>query len=117
MIVRKTTVIGIAFVAFYLVLLGGICEAVEVAIPLASFGIRLESETTIGLNVQLNDDDDGGIWDHKLSWSKVELTGNNASFKDPAVFGELRLSFAEDSKAVISKMLTLIDLVSKEGAT
>jgi hypothetical protein len=69
--------------------------AVEAAVPLASFGIEAMKGTVIGFNMQLNDDDDGDGPDHKLSWSVKELTGNNASFKDPSVFGELKITSAE----------------------
>jgi len=70
--------------------------AVEVAIPLDAFGIKLENGKTIGFNVKLNDDDDGGNMDHTLGWSKVERLGNNASFRNPSVFGELKFVSIEN---------------------
>lgn len=72
--------------------------AVEAAIPFASFVIKPVKETIIGFNIQLNDDDDGGYIDHKLSWSDVEREGTNASYRNPSVFGELKLSSIKELK-------------------
>ncbi len=74
--------------------------AVEAAIPLDTFEIQLADGVIIGFNVQLNDDDDGGSRDHKLSWSEVERAGVEDSHLNPGVFGELR--FVEASLAVSS---------------
>lgn len=63
--------------------------AMEIAVPLKVFGIELANGTVIGFNIQLNDDDDGGSYDHKLSWSKKEREGSEASWTNPSVFGEL----------------------------
>lgn len=65
---------------------------VEGAIPLDVFGIQLKESAVIGFNVQLNDDDDGGKTEHKLSWSNIEREGNTAAFRDPSVFGELKFT-------------------------
>jgi len=76
--------------------------AMEVAVPLAEFDIRLADGTVIGFNVQLNDDDDGGDRDHKQSWSKAELdSGVEGAYRDTSVWGELR--FVETSFAVSSQ--------------
>jgi len=63
--------------------------AMEVAVPLESFNIELDDGTVIGFNVQLNDDDDGGDRDHKLSWSEKEREGGETAYLNPSVFGEL----------------------------
>jgi hypothetical protein len=72
--------------------------AMEVAVPLDSFNIELDDGTVIGFNVQLNDDDDGGDVDHKLSWSEKEREGDETAYLDPSVFGELK--FLRDFLAV-----------------
>jgi endo-1,4-beta-xylanase len=69
--------------------------AVEVAIPLTFFKIPPKDGTVIGFNVQLNDDDDRDIRDHKLSWSKVELKGEESSYYNPSVFAELKFILAD----------------------
>jgi len=63
--------------------------AMEVAVPLESFNIELDDGTVIGFNVQLNDDDDGGDRDHKLSWSEKEREDGETAYFNPSVFGEL----------------------------
>jgi len=67
----------------------------EVAIPLDTFDIKPEVGTVIGFNIQLNDDDDGGGRDHKLSWSEKEREGSETAYFDPSVFGELKFIKAE----------------------
>lgn len=65
--------------------------AVEAAIPLAFFGIRLADGTVIGFNVHLNDDDDQGERDHWLGWSKTELADDvDTAYMNPSVFGQLK---------------------------
>lgn len=75
--------------------------ALEAAVPLDTFEIVLANGTVIGFNVQLNDDDDGGTRDHKLSWSEKEREGAEASYQDASVFGELK--FVEADLAVSAK--------------
>lgn len=63
--------------------------AVEAAIPFKPFKIKPLNGLVIGFNVQLNDDDDGGDRDHKLSWSEKERAGAEIAWQNPSVFGEL----------------------------
>jgi hypothetical protein len=72
--------------------------AIEAAISLDFFGIPSVEGTVIGFNVHFNDDDDWGDRDHKLCWSKTELAGDESSYFNPAVFGELR--FVSNSACV-----------------
>jgi len=65
--------------------------AVEAALPFEAWNIEYKDGNVIGFNVQLNDDDDGGGRDHKLSWSAAERASGEAAWKDPSVFGELKL--------------------------
>lgn len=72
--------------------------AMEIAVPLATYKIKLADGALIGFNVQLNDDDDNGERDHKLSWSEAERKGGETAYFDPSVFGELM--FRKDFLAV-----------------
>lgn len=65
--------------------------AMEIAIPFAFFGISPADGTMVGFNIQLNDDDDNGGRDHKLSWSAKEREGDESAWSDPSVFGTVEL--------------------------
>ena len=52
-------------------------------IPLAQVGIN--SNTPFGLNIEINDDDDGGNRDYKYSW--IGTPNLDISFRDPSTFG------------------------------
>lgn len=60
----------------------------EVAIPLSAVGIDPNPGATFGLDVHVNDDDDGGTRDHKLAWH----TAVDDSWFNPALFGVAALS-------------------------
>jgi oligosaccharide reducing-end xylanase len=75
--------------------------AMELAVPLARFGIKPADGVIIGFNVQLNDDDDKSGRDHKLSWSARERSGDESSYKDTSAFGDLK--FVSVSSAVSSE--------------
>ncbi|HEX28782.1 TPA: hypothetical protein ENG04_01730 [Candidatus Poribacteria bacterium] len=62
--------------------------AVEAALPLETWGIKLSDGLVIGFNTHLNDDDDKGPRDHKLIWSAKDVA--DRSWTDPSVFGELK---------------------------
>jgi len=72
--------------------------AMEVAVPLETFMIEIDEGVVIGFNIQLNDDDDGGTRDHKLSWSEKEREDVESAYTNPSVFGELM--FRRDFLAV-----------------
>jgi len=59
----------------------------EVAINVASAGIALDQ--MFGIEVQINEDDDGGDRDAKWSWA--ELTQEHRAYFDPSSFGEAML--------------------------
>jgi hypothetical protein len=61
--------------------------AIEAKIPLEKFGIVPENKSAVGFNIHINDDDNGGLRDHKLMWSAVEQAEGEQSFHNPAVFG------------------------------
>jgi hypothetical protein len=87
--------------------------AVEAAIPLETFDLKLENGAIIGFNVQLNDDDDKVDRDHKLSWSEVERAGTENSHLNPSVFGELKfietkLSGSGENKLAVKRGLIKI---------
>lgn len=64
---------------------------VEAEIPLETFGIDPVAQDGIGFNIHINDDDDGGIRDHKIMWSAAEQIDGEQSFHNPAVFGTLAI--------------------------
>ncbi len=55
----------------------------EISIDLASVGVNVG--TRIGLDVQINDDDDGGDRDSKWAWWSP--SGNDNAWRDPSLFG------------------------------
>lgn len=59
----------------------------EVAIPLSAVGLTSTPGTTFGLDVHVNDDDDGGARDHKLAWH----TTVDESWFTPSLFGHVTL--------------------------
>lgn len=63
--------------------------SVELAIPWSLLGTTASSGKTIGFDVGVNDDDDGGARDSQIVWSG---TANNS--QDPSGFGKLSLTGA-----------------------
>ncbi len=62
--------------------LGG--YSLELQIPWSSIGVQSVSENQkIGIEVQVNDDDDGGQRDHKLAWND----GTDNAWSNPSLFG------------------------------
>lgn len=61
---------------------------VEVAIPWWAVGAAWRKDRVFGLDVHVDDDDDGGTRDHKLTWSSVDDT----AWHRPDRFGRVRLS-------------------------
>lgn len=59
----------------------------EVAIPLASLNIDSASGEQFGIDIQISDDDDGGLVDNKIAWS---AEGKN-SWERPASFGTVTI--------------------------
>ena len=53
----------------------------------------------------MGDDDDNGDRDHKLGWSAAERVGDELSYINPSIFGELKFVTADlpDSLSVSSK--------------
>ncbi|MDH7598525.1 MAG: sugar-binding protein [Sedimentisphaerales bacterium] len=60
----------------------------EVCLPWTTLGVRPTPGTSIGLEVQVNDDDDGGDRDHKVGWNARQ---DNA-WEDPSTFGNAYLA-------------------------
>lgn len=58
-------------------------------IPLSTFGIKPSDGVAVGFNIHVNDDDDGGVRDHKLMWSIVEQEVGEGSYMNPSAFGTL----------------------------
>jgi hypothetical protein len=57
---------------------------VELAVPLKDRGLDVTKLNSVGFNIRLNDDDDGGERDHALTWSVADrqqrlTTGEGAS--------------------------------------
>ena len=79
---------------------------VEAAIPLQNdkWDIKLENGKTIGFNVHLNDDDDGGDRDHKLIWSLKDAA--DSSWQNTSVFGELKFVNAPLAVEPLNKLST-----------
>jgi hypothetical protein len=59
----------------------------ETAIPWSTLGVKPVAGRSIGIDIQVNDDDSGRDRDGKLSWHAK----NNNSWKDPSNFGRLVL--------------------------
>ncbi len=59
----------------------------EVAIPWADLGVAPTTGDDIGIEVQINDDDGGGLRDASIAWNGV----SNAAYTDPTQFGIGRL--------------------------
>lgn len=60
----------------------------EVAIPWSTLGVSPAAGSYIGLDVHVNDDDDGGDRDCKIAWEDAD----DAAWQDPSVFRTVRLS-------------------------
>ena len=77
----------------------------EIAVPFDIFDIKVVDGTVIGFNIQVGDDDDNGDRDHKLGWSAAERVGDELSYINPSIFGELKFVTADlpDSLSVSSK--------------
>jgi len=52
-------------------------------IPLGQVGIN--NDTPFGLNIEINDDDDGQARDYKYAW--IGTPNLDISFRDPSTFG------------------------------
>jgi hypothetical protein len=61
---------------------------VEIKFPWATLGVKPASGKIIGLDVQVNDDDDGGERDSKIGWHSNQDTAWN----NPQVFGNAELT-------------------------
>lgn len=66
----------------------------EIAIPLSAIGVSAQPGYTFGLELQVNDDDDGGPRDHKIAW---QATVDDA-WENPSRFGTVRLAAAADQR-------------------
>ncbi|MES2431255.1 MAG: sugar-binding protein, partial [Bacteroidota bacterium] len=66
----------------------GVGYIVEVAIPWSSIGGTPSDGRMIGIDVQVDDDDNGGARETQVSWS----TNNTNAFTNPSLFGQLPLS-------------------------
>ncbi|WP_081868360.1 sugar-binding protein [Flavimarina sp. Hel_I_48] len=60
----------------------------EAKIPLANLGITTEDGMMIGFDFMINDDDDGGDRDAKLSWHAT----NDSAYQNTSVFGTVVLA-------------------------
>ena len=59
----------------------------ETSIPWSTLGIKPKAGQTIGIDIQINDDDSGNGRDGKLAWHAK----NDNSWKNPQTFGRLVL--------------------------
>jgi len=60
----------------------------EVKFPWSTLGIKPSAGTKIGLDIHVNDDDDGGERDSKLTWQDKE----DIAWQNPLVFGNAELA-------------------------
>ena len=60
----------------------------EAKIPLANVGITPEDGKLVGFDFMINDDDDGGDRDGKLSWN----SSNDSAYQNTSVFGTIQLN-------------------------
>jgi hypothetical protein len=60
--------------------------SVEVAIPWSNLGITAAEAVTIGFDIGINDDDNGGVRESQLMWN-----GNDDNWENTSAFGSLRL--------------------------
>lgn len=61
---------------------------VEFRFPKATYGISSADGTLIGMDMSINDDDDGGFIDHHLTWNTIAAAGTN---RNPADWGIVEL--------------------------
>ena len=57
-------------------------------IPWAMMGMPIDVKSRVGIEVQINDDDDGGAREQKISW----LAQEDEAMNDPRLFGVVLIS-------------------------
>jgi hypothetical protein len=72
----------------------------EMAIPWSTLGVSPSAGSFIGMDVHVNDDDDGGDRDCKIAWEDA----NDEAWQDPSVFKTVRLG-EEELAAVAAGLL------------
>ena len=60
----------------------------EITFPWATLGTTAAAGKVFGIDVHVNDDDDGGLRERKVAW----FTTQDTSFRDPSSYGRVRLS-------------------------
>lgn len=60
----------------------------EITFPWTTLGTTAASGKIFGLDVHVNDDDDGGLRERKVAW----FTTQDTSFRDPSSYGRVRLT-------------------------
>lgn len=76
----------------------------EVSVPLSSLQIAPSIGTDFGFDIGINDDDNGGERDNKISWYQTVDDG----WKDPSVFGEVVLK--EEAAPIVTEVTQTIAL-------
>ncbi len=76
----------------------------EAAIPWTTLNIVPGAEHSLGFDIQINDDDNGGARDAKISWN----ANRDVAWKNPRIFGQLILQDS-NSKHVKNNTETAID--------
>jgi hypothetical protein len=74
----------------------------EIAIPLNAIGVSAQTGYTFGLELQVNDDDDGGPRDHKIAW---QATVDDA-WENPSRFGTVRLAAMAAAERLLLPLVT-----------
>lgn len=82
----------------------------EAAIPWATLGVFPVSGDAIGFDVQIADDDDGGVRDGKLAWYAT----SEISYQNPSAFARVEMSSPRDGSLWLS---TGGDVASPSGVS
>lgn len=80
----------------------------EVAIPWTTMTVSPEEGLIIGIDVAINDDDDGDARDNKYSWNAIE----DAGWQDPSYFGEAVLATGPSLDVQTIELSTGANLIS-----
>ncbi|TPN84649.1 sugar-binding protein [Aquimarina algicola] len=84
---------------------------IETKIAWSFIGIDPSINNKLGLDIHINDDDNGGDRDRKTSWNAK----NDIAWKDTSVFGSLKLDDCNSSKVVSKTSFNIFPNPTKEN--
>ena len=86
---------------------------IELRIPWTVIGTTPTEGELIGLDVHINDDDDGGLRDRKLTW----FSTNDDAWIDPSVLGEYELITPCDTRKVLVQLGASLEGAFDQGTS